>query len=69
MLSSRGALPHTLHALCQPNLTACRLPSAPRILPLAFKLLRERNAQLSTLELTCCKVRIYAIKFIDILLK
>ena len=59
-------MPHTLSAVCLPNLTSCRLPSQPRVLPLAFKLLAERCPGLTHLELTCCKVNDYTVQYVRI---
>lgn len=55
VLEQLGSSPHVLHAVIQPQLVECRLPSTLSTLPLAIKLLVERVNQLHTFELTCCK--------------
>jgi len=50
-----GSTPHVLHAVIQPQMVECRLPSTLSTLPLAIKLLVERVNNLHTFELTCCK--------------
>eukprot|EP00092_Neocalanus_flemingeri_P021883 GFUD01023738.1.p1 GENE.GFUD01023738.1~~GFUD01023738.1.p1 ORF type:complete len:527 (-),score=144.44 GFUD01023738.1:21-1601(-) len=55
VLDQLGTSPHILHAVIQPQLTSCRLPSVVSTLPLAIKLLVERTQRLYSFELTCCK--------------
>merc|ERR1712106_78408 len=47
--------PHILHAVIQPQLIACHLPSIVSSIPLAIKLLVERTQRLNSFELTSCK--------------
>ena len=56
VLDQLGTSPHILHAVIQPQLTSCRLPSVISTVPLAIKLLVERTHKLHSFELSCCKV-------------
>ena len=58
VLDQLGTSPHILHAVIQPQLTACHLPSIVSTVPLAIKLLVERTHRLYSFQLTCCKVSI-----------
>merc|ERR1712106_72629 len=55
VLDLLGTSPHILHAVIQPQLIACHLPSIVSSIPLAIKLLVERTQRLNSFELTSCK--------------
>jgi len=55
VLDQLGTSPHILHAVIQPQLTACHLPAVVSTIPLAIKLLVERAHRLATFQLTSCR--------------